>query len=199
MVTGIVIFGEMGSGKDTLADELKNIVGNAKIFNLGMLCRDIMRITKVNGNWAGRERDLGQAVADCLRSVDQNVMNDYIFSLVVAGMEFEFTKMNSEEIIDCLKNLSCISIIVGGRTKEDLKYWRDKGFLIVGIKTDNELRIDRITLRNGEVNQMNNYTHSTENEAREIVSSQCDYCVENNESLQDLINEANKICDLIRL
>ncbi|WP_409344235.1 hypothetical protein [Paenibacillus sp. MBLB4367] len=199
MTIGVVIFGEIGAGKDTLAEYLKETIGNAKIFNLGMLCRDIMRVTKVNPTWTDKERSLGQQVAEKLRSIDPNIMNDYVFSKVVEGMEFEFSTMSLEQTLECLNSeLSFFPIIVGGRTHEDLKYWRNKGFVILGITADDELRKQRVTLRNNERNQSNNYQHFTETEAREIVSSQCDYYIINNGSILDLLKESKELYSKIR-
>ncbi len=82
---------------------------------------------------------------------------------------------------------------MGGRTHEDLKYWKNKGFTILGITAYDELRKVRVISRNGEVNQSSNYQHSTEKEAKEIVSSKCDYCVTNNGSIEDLLNESEFI------
>lgn len=94
MISGIIIFGEMGSGKDELADLLKRSIKNSEVYKLGMLCRDIMRIVKVNHNWIDKERELGQTIADKLREIDQNIMNDYVLSLIFEHSNCDPSKIN---------------------------------------------------------------------------------------------------------
>ena len=53
---GIVIFGEMGAGKDALASKFVELRDKAKIYNMGVLCREMMKVSKVNKRWRGLER-----------------------------------------------------------------------------------------------------------------------------------------------
>lgn len=133
---GIVIFGEMGSGKDTLAEQISNLRTNAHIYNMGALCREIMNIAKVNPKWVDNERSLGQDIADKLREVDKNIFGDYILSKIflrwqekygfncgyISGDEYNGKVLN--HLSKIRKNE--LSIISGGRTIDDFRYWKEK-------------------------------------------------------------------------
>ncbi|MEK5030811.1 AAA family ATPase [Paenibacillus sp. FSL R7-0302] len=200
MISGIIIFGEMGSGKDELADLLKRSIKNSEVYKLGMLCRDIMRIVKVNHNWIDKERELGQTIADKLREIDQNIMNDYVLSLIFEHSNCDPSKNKSDTLTNQLGNENIFPIVCGGRTKEDLNYWRKKGFIVVGIKTDERTRKERLKKRNDEKNYEKDFEHITELEAKEIVSQDCDYCFSNDDSLEDLelkVKDFLKECEVL--
>ena len=160
LYNGVVIFGEMGAGKDALAAQLVELRDKAKIYNMGVLCREMMKVSKVNQQWKGLERYIGQAVADKLREMDMNIMCDYILSLIYEGGQKKYGWDNSdlegEAFDNALKEqLSLVreeelSIIVGGRTLSDVHYWRDKGYLILGIRISPEIRKKRLISRDGE-------------------------------------------------
>jgi dephospho-CoA kinase len=201
---GIVIFGEMGAGKDTLADQFKQIRPCCEVYNMGKMCRTIMKIATVNSKWRGKERCLGQSIADQLRKVDINIMSDYILAQIYERWQKEcgFDNRNLKgEAYDklVLEQLSVIrkyelSVIVGGRTEDDLKYWRNKQYLIIGLKVNDEVRTKRLITRDGEKNEINETSsHTTETEARSIVDNQCDDIITNNGSLDDLKKQAENL------
>lgn len=201
---GIVIFGEMGSGKDTLAEQISNLRTNAHIYNMGALCREIMNIAKVNPKWVDNERSLGQDIADKLREVDKNIFGDYILSKIflrwqekysfncgyISGDEYNGKVLN--HLSKIRKNE--LSIISGGRTIDDLRYWKEKKYLIVGIKISDRFRLNRLTLRDGESMAKNsNSNHNTETDAKYIVKNLCDEIIINDGTLDDLKNDVEKI------
>ena len=79
---GIAIFGEMGSGKDALAEQFSTLRENAIIYKMSVLCREMMKVSKVNPAWEGRERYIGQIIADKFRDLDINIMCDYVLALI---------------------------------------------------------------------------------------------------------------------
>ena len=153
--------------------QLVELRDKAKIYNMGVLCREMMKVSKVNQQWKGLERYIGQAVADKLREMDMNIMCDYILSLIYEGGQKKYGWDNSdlegEAFDNALKEqLSLVreeelSIIVGGRTLSDVHYWRDKGYLILGIRISPEIRKKRLISRDGEeVVKNSNTKHNTE-------------------------------------
>lgn len=191
MYKGIVIFGDMGSGKSTLATILKENVTNSEVFNLGGLCRDIMKISSVNKLWNGRDRELGQELAEKLRMVDKNILNDYVYASFYMRLSIGTTSENSVQAIHEQSNL--FPIIAGGRTKDDLMYWKEKGFYILGIMVDTIKKTERVTFRNSEKNSVRSHEHFTEEEARDVVLNYCDYCIVNNGSKKDLESDAREM------
>ncbi|OVE68229.1 hypothetical protein CCS79_09950 [Clostridium diolis] len=181
---GITIFGEMGSGKDELAKQIETLHGTVEKYNIGDLCRNIMKVSKVNSKWKGSERQLGQKIANKLREIDYNIMNDYVYACI-------YEKNSILTSVDP----SPLRIIIGGRTFHDLKYWKSKEYLIVGISAFDEHRINRLNNRDHNISLKINeaFKHNTETEAHKIVDNYCDKKITNNGTLHDLRVEAKKI------
>lgn len=199
---GIAIFGEIGSGKDTFAEELQRANAKSAIYQIGKLCRDIMRAAKVNTRWLMRDRELGQSVGDKLRELDSNLLNDYVFAQICekfsgwypcgdAENATDYQKRVSEQLAEY--SISELPIVVGGRTIDDLKYWRNLGFLIVGITSDSKKRESRVACRGNETNSASTYSHHTETDAKRIIKEMCDVVVENNQGTEELLLQAEQI------
>lgn len=203
---GIVIFGEMGAGKDVLAEQFTELRQSSKIYNMGILCREMMKVAKVNPNWRGLERHIGQTVADKLREMDINIMCDYILALIYERGPKAYGWDNSSLEGDAfnkaiIEQLSAIrkeelSIIVGGRTLTDFEYWKSKQFLIVGLKVSDEIRKSRLTSRDGEkVVKNSSSAHNTESDVPHIINNLCDEVINNDGTLEDLKIAAEKLLD----
>lgn len=197
---GIIIFGEMGSGKDTLADMIIEEHPGIMKYGLGDIIRSMKPILRVSPQWKGKERGFYQSIADKLREIDKNILNKYclskMFSDYSKGELIEVTLGNEREDIDSnlkLINKDFTPMIVGGRTYDDYHYWKAIGFMIVGIKTDRDLRMNRLILRDGEeVAKKSDPNHNTEKNVAEIVQK-ADYVVDNNGTLEDLRKKVQKI------
>ena len=201
---GIVIFGEMGAGKDALAEQFMNLRQSAKIYNIGVLCREMMKIAKVNPQWRGLERYIGQTTADKLREMDKDIMCDYILALIYedwqrkcgwdnSGLEGEEHHRTLMEQLAVIRKEE-LSIIAGGRTLVDLNYWRNKQFLVVGVKVSEEVRKKRLISRDGEkVVKNSSSTHNTEADVPYIINNLCDEVILNDGTLEDLLNSAEEV------
>jgi dephospho-CoA kinase len=207
---GIVIFGGMGAGKDALASQFTAVRESSKIYNIGVLCREMMKVAKVNPAWRGLERYIGQTTADKLREMDANIMCDYILALIYERGQKKYGWDNSNLEGDeynkaLLKQLSLISsdelsIIVGGRTLQDLDYWKAKNFLAVGVKVSDEVRKARLVSRDGEKTASNSSSqHNTEVDVPHIVNDLCDEIIYNDGTLEQLREAARQLLDKYNL
>lgn len=91
---GIIIFGEMGCGKDVLADELLKLDHRCCKYNISKIIRQFFSVTKVNPDWKGRDRFLDQDLADKLRAVYPEILNDYCLSLIYEKWEGNYNWKN---------------------------------------------------------------------------------------------------------
>ncbi|WP_055669524.1 hypothetical protein [Desnuesiella massiliensis] len=203
---GIVIFGEMGAGKDALAEQFCALREKAKIYKISVLCREMMKVSKVNPKWRGLERYIGQTIADNIREMDINIMCDYILTLIYEKGQKKYGWDNSNlegeefnkallEQLSVLRNDE-LSIVVGGRTLTDLEYWKSKNYLIVGIKISKEVRKNRLLCRDGEEMVKNSSAeHNTEIEVPNIINNLCHEVIMNDGTLEDLKISAEELLD----
>jgi hypothetical protein len=207
---GIVIFGEMGAGKDALAEQFTLVAHHCKIYNMGILCREMMKVVKVKPELKGMERKIGQFVADKLREMDEAIMCDYILSLIYESGEKKYNWDNSAldgedfnnaviEQLSMIRNEE-LSIIVGGRTLVDVNYWKKKNFLILGVKVSDHIRNSRLINRDGaETVKNSDSTHNTEADVPYILSSLCDEVIYNDGTLDELKEKARIILEKYKL
>ena len=202
---GIIIFGEMGSGKDTLADFMIDKDKRIKKYGLGDIIRTIKPVSLVVPKWNGDERTLYQAFADKLREIDYDILNDYALGKMLQenlGSNFKITEENYRNDLDCIFKLlkdekNIIPMIVGGRTFSDYNYWKNRGFLVVGMTVDSKNRLERLIKRDGEsVAKKSDSNHNTEKDVKEIIEKS-DIKVNNDGTLEDLKVEAQKVLNLI--
>jgi hypothetical protein len=201
---GIVIFGEMGAGKDALAEQICVLRNKAIIYKISVLCREMMKVSKVNPVWRGQERYIGQTIADRIRELDIDIMCDYILTLIYEKGQRKYGWDNSalegedfnKALLDQLSLIRNdeLSIIVGGRTMTDFNYWKNKNYLILGVKVSEEVRKNRLIERDGQ-EMVNNSSseHNTEADVPTIISNLCHEVVLNDGTLEDLKNLAEKV------
>jgi dephospho-CoA kinase len=201
---GIVIFGEMAVGKDTLADYLISQDKRYAKYNIGNAVRQFSPLLKVSTRFRGRDRALGQSIADKLREIYPDLLNDYCLSMIYTKWEKEFG-WNNKDVEEkdfqpvLLNQLSQvikreIPIIVGGRTSQDFQYWTNMNFLTVGLTCDFETKFRRLCLRDGEeAAQNSNFNHNTESEVGNIAQNKCLIVIDNSYDLDNLYKKANSI------
>lgn len=201
---GIVIFGEMGAGKDALAEQICVLRNKAIIYKISVLCREMMKVSKVNPAWRGQERYIGQTIADRIRELDIDIMCDYILTLIYEKGQRKYGWDNSAiegenfnkallEQLSLIRNEE-LSIIVGGRTMTDFNYWKNKNYLILGVKVSEKVRRNRLIERDGQ-EMVNNSSseHNTEVDVPNIINNLCHEVVLNDGTLEDLKKSAEKI------
>lgn len=203
---GIVIFGEMGSGKDALADELMSLSSQCIKYNLSDLVRAIKPVFAVEPAWRGLERTKYQEYVDKLREFDADILNKYCLGVIYTKLQKTLGLHNTESSEEdfkkqLLKDLSLvrnyeIPIIVGGRTIRDYDFWKDKNYLVTGIVCDRDIRFERLVKRDGyEVAKNSSSAHNTEVMVPHIVNNLCDVVIDNNGTFEDLRRQA---VDLLR-
>ena len=197
---GFIIFGEMGSGKDTLADMIIEEDPRFKKYGSGDIIRLIKKVTLVDPTWFGDERTFMQTAADKLREIDRDILNHFALAKMLeenleevhltkeayqSDLKAHFQKMLNEQHV--------IPMIVGGRTWEDNEYWTGRGFLAIGLLLDPEQSRKRLIVRDGkETATRSDSTHNTEKDVREIIKK-CELIVDNNGSLDDLKLEVERV------
>lgn len=202
---GMIIFGEMGSGKDTLADLIIEADPDFSKYGLGDIIRVLKKVSLVDPNWLGNERTFMQTTADKLREIDKDLLNHYALAdmLLEHLGDFKLTKENYREDLNGIfqrirEEAHVIPLIVGGRTWKDYEYWTKRGFLSVGIVVDPEIRLRRLTRRDGtEIASRSNAAHNTEKDVGEIIRK-CEITVDNNHGLEELKQEAGRLVEIFR-
>ncbi len=197
---GIIIFGEMGSGKDALADFIIDLEQKTKKYGLGDIIRNMKPIVSISPEWEGNERGFFQLVADKLREIDMNILNKYALSKMItenATLHEVSQESKWDDIYENLRrvNENIIPMIVGGRTKDDFDFWKKAGFLVVGITATKENRYQRLVTRDGEeVAKNSNPNHNTEKEVA-ILVEKADFIANNDGTLDDLKVKAKEVLD----
>lgn len=200
---GIIIFGEMGSGKDALADLIIELEPKTKKYGLGDIIRNMKPIVSISPEWIGNERGFFQLVADKLREIDMNILNKYALSKMIhenATLHHVAQESKWNDIYENLRrvNENIIPMIVGGRTKDDYDFWKKAGFLVVGITATKENRYQRLVLRDGEeVAKNSNMNHNTEKEVAQLVEK-ADFIANNDGDLDDLKVKAQEVIDYFK-
>jgi len=171
---GIIIFGAMGSGKDTLAAMLEERIFMSKIYKLGEDIRGFVDKIMDGENNRSYYQDYGQMVRTTLIPDAWNRLCSY--------------KIKRDIINDKLN----FPIIADGRQVNEFEYWIERGFLTIGINTRQNIRIDRLEKRDGTC-EVERLTHGTELQAQYIVTQMADM-----EIINDLgINQLKKFADMI--
>ena len=197
---GIIIFGEMGSGKDTLADYIIEKENKVKKYGLSDIIRGMKPVVSVSPEWKNNERGFMQLVADKLREIDMNILNKYALGKMIQdnAEQVEITQDRKwDEINENLRrvNQKIIPMIVGGRTKDDFDFWKKSGFLIVGITATKENRFARLVARDGEeVAKNSNPNHNTEKEVASLVEKAA-MIINNDGTLEEIKEKASDVLE----
>lgn len=158
----IVLFGEMGAGKSTVANYLRDTYRYTK-FAFGSKIHSECRL---HGNETRTEM---QQYGQMMRKIfGENTWCDYVYKQGVG--------------IDKV-------VIEDGRQLNEYDYYVNLGYLPVGVITDDNIRIERLKKRINYVLDPNTFNHETEVQARACVNK-CKIKIYNNsDDPNDLIKE----------
>lgn len=160
----IIIFGQMGAGKTTVAKMICKFAYEkyAYEYKIASLGSEIKEITKKYGQGTRRENQLvGQAFREIF---GKDIWNERLFN-----------KISKEQQI----------VIDDARQLNELCFWENLNFFPVAVIADKEIRAERLKKRDGY--QQNIYMeHPTEKSAEYIAQTACKYVIENNGSIEEL-------------
>lgn len=160
----IIIFGQMGAGKSTLAKLLQSNYGY-EVLHLG---EKIHSECRLHGSETREEmQQYGQAMRNIF---GQDVWCNYLMQKI----ETEYAGVPV--------------VIDDGRQINELVYFKSMGFITLGIKTNFNIRYDRLSKRVSYKINEDSFYHETEVQAG-LSYEVCKYQINNNGSLDDLIKE----------
>lgn len=161
----IIIFGEMGSGKSTVAKYIKDKF-DYKIFSLGS---KIHSECKLHGKETRQEM---QKYGQMMRQIfGENVWCDYLV---------ESSCFEPKIVIDDARQLN------------EYDYFSAKGYLPIAVITDNDIRLERLSKRVNYQIDPATFNHDTEVQVRECVKK-CDIKLYNNGTKEQLHKQIDLI------
>lgn len=176
---GIIIFGSMGSGKDTLAAMLRARLCNSKIYKLG---EDIRGIVDAAFPPEINKRKLYQNYGQSVRKeLGEDIWNKICKRKI--EMDTQMCKFN-------------LGIIADGRQINEYQFWKDLGFYVVGIDAPLKVREKRLIDRDGECD-VNRMIHDTELQAQFVTTQLADYKVDNDCTMGFLEHIAEEIANIV--
>lgn len=168
-----ILFGEIGSGKDTVAEILQEILP-LEVVKLGeKIHTEVEEIYSLLPHPAPPKRSLYQNYGESMRETfGQDVWNYVLHNKIRKGL-----------------SLNKGYVIADGRQPKEFDYWTSLGFIPVGVRSRESIRRDRSSRRDG-VDQSAQFDHYTEVNARNIIQKidrQWPHLiVENNYTKEDL-------------
>lgn len=158
-MNNIVIFGQMGSGKTTVANYLCNTYGYSK-FSFGSKIHAECRL-----HGSETRTEMQQYGQEMRRIFGIDIWCDYVYKQSI-GYQV------------------CID---DGRQLNEFDYYTDLGFLTVGVIADEDKRIERLKKRVDYVIDPDTFNHETEIQAR-ICANKCKIKIYNNtDDFNDLV------------
>ena len=163
----IVLFGEMGAGKSTVANYIRDTFEYTKL----AFGSKIHSECKLHGKETRNEM---QNYGQMMRKIfGKNVWCDYVYN--------QSLKYNRVVIED-------------GRQLNEYDYYTDLGYMPVGVITNDDIRIERLKKRINYVFDPTTSQHETEIQARTCVNKCNIQLYNNSDDINDLIKEIeNKI------
>lgn len=187
-MTSFIVFGEMGAGKDTVAEMLaKNY--NSDIVKLGKRIRNDVDEIYNKFNIDKNLRELYQHYGQSMRNVfGKDIWNLILYESIKEGLR----KDNSY-------------IIADARQPNEFIFWKELGFIPVGVVADLNIRTQRLKNRDG-FDQSVAFNHETEVSARQVIEhikelepTREAFVITNNGTLDELEKEISKMIDIINL
>jgi dephospho-CoA kinase len=161
----IILFGEMGSGKSTVAKYICNKYGYTR-FSLG---EKIHLECKLHGN---ENREELQEYGQMMRKVfGEFIWCDYV--------------INKSKGIDKI-------IIDDGRQLNEYSYFTNLKYIPIAVIADKNLRLKRLSNRVNYKINLNTFEHDTEKQARKVVEM-CNIKIYNNYFIDKLYDQIDKI------
>lgn len=161
----VIVIGQMGSGKDTVAEVLTRLYGHHHTSIAGRL-KKIARLLyprEFARNDRNSQRIILQQLGDLLRTRSINIFNDALFH--------EIETLNQSPVV-----------ISDVRYYMEFEYFTQREFVAVKINISDETRMKRLLLRDNQLPSVQARTHKSESEFERM---NC-YLIDNNGDLADL-------------
>lgn len=157
----ICLLGKAGSGKDTVADYLvtKGFHRRAFADKLKEIAIDLFGMTQ-------KDRALLQQIGDKMREIQPNVWLDYLF-----------------------RNAAEPCVITDCRMPNEYEACRSRGWMMVRVVADEEMRLSRLLKRDGEVNREALRHHSES----DLDDYPVDVTLDNNGSFEELYRQIERL------
>ncbi len=176
----IGIIGEMGSGKDTLCDYLKENFKNIHFLKFSDALTDILKIF-----FAEIKRDDQQWLSSVLR---ERFGGDILVKALVKKIE----------------GISDGMIILNGvRRPDDFKALKSIGGKLIYVTAEPKIRWERVKIRGEKADDdvsLEKFIEMGKAEAESLITvigSEADFKIENNETKESFFQEIKKVIDLI--
>lgn len=168
----IIIFGQMGAGKDTVAKLIEALLPDTFFLRYGL--GDSIRATvNATAPEAEDKRALYQKYGQSMREI---FGENYWSETLLARMQ----------AVENTEDAPVSFLIPDGRQMDELEFWSARGFLTIGVKADDEVRATRLMARDG-VDQRHRFAHETEVSASECVAG-CHYIIDNSGDVETLVD-----------
>lgn len=162
----IILFGQAGAGKTTIANIL---LDSGKGYVKGSLGKKIHDECAFHGKESREEmQKYGQAMREIF-GID--VWNQYLYNILNNHV---YRSLDNERVV-----------IDDGRQLNEFDFWTEKRFLTVGVKADFEIRKLRIWEREGKILTEEQAQHETELQAAKCIEK-CKIIIENNGTWEEL-------------
>lgn len=166
----IAVVGKMRSGKNTVADILTDIYGYEQLaFADGI--REIINKYFPEAYVDGKPRKHYQHIGQSLRKLNHDVWVNHLYERVLA--------ISAQGL---LNGTEAKIVVTDCRQKNEELFLRKKGFKIIKVISDDELRIDRM-IKTGEAVTPEQFNHDTEMQVDKI---EADYIITNNGTYEEL-------------
>lgn len=166
----IAVVGKMRSGKNTVADILTDIYGYEQLaFADGI--REIINKYFPEAYAYGKPRKHYQHIGQSLRELNPDVWINHLYERVLA--------ISAQGL---LNGTEAKVVVTDCRQKNEELFLRKKGFKIIKVISDDELRIARM-IKTGEAVIPELFNHDTELQVDQI---EADYIITNNGTYEEL-------------
>lgn len=162
----LAIVGKMRSGKDSVASIFINKFGYKKLAFADGITEIIDKFFPESYSTGTKPREHYQKIGQELRKINQNVWINYLDRRLS-----QFDNLNVI-VSDC-------------RQKNEEIYLREKGFILIKVIADTEIRLQRIA-NSGESVTLEQLNHESESQ---VDSIQADYIIVNNGTYEELTSQ----------
>lgn len=176
----IIIFAQMGAGKDTVAKLISALMPTKNYVKVGLgtpIRQTVNMASPDDPDKRAKQQSYGQAMR-------QIFGEDY----------WNNTLKQSIDIIS-EEHPEVNYIISDGRQPSELEFWQEEGFLTIGITADEDVRAQRLLTRDG-VDQRHRFNHETEIDAAECVE-RCHFIIDNSGDVETLVDSVIAVLSAI--